>query len=113
MNNANTALADEQPVDGFLALKPVVERHANIVFRNLSAVDREEAVAEAVAAAFRSFLSLVRRHKSAFEFPSMIAIRAVQHVRNGRRVGSRMNGRDVSSEVARQRRGVLDPEPFP
>ena len=38
----------------FLALYPVVERHARVVFRGRRHVDREEAAAEAVASAFAS-----------------------------------------------------------
>ena len=88
--------------DGFLRLKPIVERHAQIVFRHLACVDREEAIAEAVAGAFQSYLNLLRRGKDPFKFPTMIAARAVQHVRNGRRVGTRRNGRDVFAGAGRR-----------
>jgi len=88
----------------FLTLKPVVERHARIVFRNLFPADREEAVAEAVAAAFQSFVSLTRRGKDPFQFPSVVATRAAQRVWNGRRVGARLAGRDVFSPLAQQSR---------
>ena len=89
--------------DVFLRLKPVVERHAQVVFRHLAWVDREEAMAEAVAGAFQSYLSLLRRGKDPFKFPRMIAARAVQHVLNGRRVGTRRNGRDVFARAGRLR----------
>jgi DNA-directed RNA polymerase specialized sigma24 family protein len=110
MITANVLPPDRQinPVktsDDFMALKSVVERHAKIAFRYLSPADREEAVAEAVAAAFQSFVSLTRRSKDPFRFPSMIATRAVQHVQNDRRVGSKLNSRDVFSRLASQRKG--------
>ena len=89
--------------DGFLRLKPVIERHAQMVFRHLAWVDREEAIAEAVAGAFQSYLSLLRRGKDPFKFPRMVAVRAVQHVLNGRRVGTRCNSRDVFARASRRR----------
>lgn len=106
--NALPSFHSNNPVeaaDDFLALKSVVEHRADFAFRYLSPVDREEAVAEAVAAAFQSFLSLTRRGKDPRQFPSMIATRAVQHVQNGRRVGSKLNSQDVFSRLTAQRKG--------
>lgn len=89
--------------DDFLAIKPTVERQAAFAFRRLGPAEREEAIAEAVAAAFQSFLSLIRRGKDPFQFPSLLANRAVQHVYGGRRVGTPLNSGDVFSRQARQR----------
>lgn len=99
--------------DGFLPVVQVVERHAKIVFRDLSPADREEAVAEAVAAAFISFRQLKARGiDAAKEFPSMIATFAAKHVRNGRHVGGHSSSRDVLSKLAQRRRG-FKVEPLP
>jgi hypothetical protein len=96
----HTAKADE-----FLTLKPAIELHAQVAFRHLPAADREEAIAEAVAAAFQSFASLTNRGKDPSQFPSMLATRAVQHVYNCRRVGTPLNSDDVFSRLARRRDG--------
>ena len=96
----------QSPHDDFLRLMPVVQRCAQLFFRSWPAAHREEAIAEAVAAALVSFISLKRRGKDPFQFPSVIAIRAVQHVRSDRHVGSRSNGRDVLSRKARHCHGV-------
>src|SRR4051794_30100730 len=40
------------PHADFLQLRPIIDRHARVVFRTCTEVDREEASAEAVAAAF-------------------------------------------------------------
>ena|ERR1019366_1999019 len=93
---------DDRVHDSFLPLQSIVERHTNIVFRNLPSVDREEAVAEAVAAAFQSFVSLIRRGKDPHQFPTMLATRAAQHVLNGRRVGSRCRRGDVFARASRR-----------
>jgi DNA-binding NarL/FixJ family response regulator len=89
----------------FLPLLPIIERHADLTFRDLPASEREEYRAEAVAAAFQSFCSLIKRGKNPLAFPTLMATRAVQHVQAGRRVGGRRNGRDVLGEVARRRHG--------
>jgi hypothetical protein len=92
--------------DGFLKLMPVVERHARVVFRSLPDVDREEAVAETVAAAFVAYRRLRERGiDPVHEFPSMMATFAVKYVRNGRHVGSRSTSKDVLSVRAQRRHG--------
>ena len=89
-------------IDRFLTIQPAIERHALVRFRHLRSVDREEAIAEAVAAGFQSFLSLIRRGKDPSQFPTVIAIRSVQHVRSGRRVGTPQNSADVFCLLARE-----------
>ena len=74
----------------FLELLPRIERHARLVFRALPPVEREEAVTEAVAAAFVAFRRLrARGLDPAHDFPSLIASYAALHVKDGRQVGSR------------------------
>ena len=87
----------------FLPIKEVIERYAGVAFRNRPETEREEAVAEAVAAAFVNFLSLKRRGKYPAQFPSVVAVRAIQRVRAERHVGSGLNSRDVFSKTAAER----------
>ena len=94
-----------RPHDDFLRLMPVVQRCAQLFFRSWPEDHSEEAIAEAVAAALVSFISLKRRGKDPFQFPSVIAFRAVQHVWSDRHMGHRFNGRDVLSQKARFRHG--------
>jgi hypothetical protein len=90
----------------FLNLVPLIRRHALVTFRHRSAADREEAAAEAVAAAFESYLALKSRGKDpAKEFPSILAVFAVLHVKDDRHVGGRSSSTDVLSPKAQQRRG--------
>lgn len=91
--------------DDFVAVSPVVERHARIVFRDLDAEAREEAVAEAIAAAFKSHVALKARNHHPAAFPSVLAAYSVLHVKDGRQVGNRRNSRDVLSRKAQQRHG--------
>ena len=50
--------------DGFLAILPSVVRHVHFVFRRLPPADREEVEAEAVAAAFRSYVRLKNKART-------------------------------------------------
>jgi len=90
---------------GFLKLQPAIERHARLAFRHPSAAEREEKVAESVAAAFQSYVRLRARGKDPAAFPSRLSQYAVLHTKSGRHVGSRWRRRDVLSEAAQQRHG--------
>ena len=92
--------------DDFLLLYPTIQRHANVVFRHLPPVDREEAVAEAVAAGFTSFVRLKSAGRDPSAFPTVLAKFAVLRVKSGRHVGSKVNSRDVFSEAAQRSRGI-------
>src|SRR5271154_1235245 len=92
--------------DDFLPLMTVVQKHASVVFRGLPQVEREEAIAEAVAAAYVAYRRLCERGIDPVrEFPSMMATFAVRQVKDGRHVGSRMSSRDVLSTRAQRKHG--------
>ena len=102
------------PHHDFLALAPVVERHARVAFRALDGAAREEAVAEAVAAAFAAHVALKARDRDPAAFPSTLATYSVLRVKDGRHVGGRSSSRDVLSRKAQQRRGFrVEPLPAP
>ena len=97
---------NSQEHDDFLALAPIVKRHAQITFRHLPQTEREEAIAEAVASAFVSFVSLKNQDRNpVHEFPTVMATFAVLHVKNDRHVGSKASSRDVLSKMAQRRHG--------
>lgn len=90
----------------FLSLAGVVQRHAQIVFRAYNPADREEAIAEAVAAAFQSYRSSTARGKHpARDFPSAMATFAALHVKDDRHVGGCTSSTDALSRKAQQKRG--------
>jgi len=76
-----------------------VQRHARIQFRGLPPCDREEAIAEAVAAAFVSYVALCVRGKDAAAFPGRMAHFAVLRVKSGRRVGTRLRNCDALADI--------------
>jgi hypothetical protein len=90
---------------GFLALLPAIHRYVQLRFRHLRPAAREEAVAEAVAAAFLAYRRLVQLGRQDLIYATPLARFAVLHVRNGRHVGGRQSSRDVLSGATQARRG--------
>ena len=92
--------------DHFLKLLPAVQAHARNKFRNLRDLDREEAIAEATAAAYLNFDIAVRHDKANTVTPGTLSRFAVLHVKAGRHVGgSQDRKRDVLSRLAQRRNG--------
>lgn len=90
----------------FLRLVPQIRQHAQIRFRHANSVDREEAVQEVIARSLIQFLRLLELGKEHLIFAGPLARYAVSQVRGGRRVGGKLNVRDVSSLYCRTRKGV-------
>jgi hypothetical protein len=70
-----------------VAILPVVTEYARVAFAEHDPDEKEERIAEAVAAAFVSFLSLVERGRDTHVTAGNLAFYAVKHVRGGRHVG--------------------------
>jgi DNA-directed RNA polymerase specialized sigma24 family protein len=91
----------------FLLLVPSIRRHAKLRFSNLPRELREELVQETIARALLDFLRLVERGKEHVASAGPLARYAVAQVRQGRRVGSRLNVRDVTSHYSQQQTGAV------
>jgi hypothetical protein len=92
--------------DRFLELLPTIRRHARYAFRHLLPEGREEAIQEVVANAFVAYTRLVEQGKEELAYATPLARHAVAQVRAGRRVGGKLNVRDVSSDHCRRTKGV-------
>ena len=94
----------------FTATLKAVEDAARYAFRGRRRQDREEAVAEARAAAWSAWAGLLRRGKDPVEVGvTGIANNAVRNVRQGRRIGNPTCGRgarDVWHPRARRALGL-------
>lgn len=86
----------------FLSLLPAVVEQARFAFRHEPHEGREELIAEVVANCWVAFVRLVERRLIEVVYATPLAQYAIKQVRDGRRVGSRMNVNDVSSEYAQQ-----------
>ena len=90
----------------FLQMLPLIRRHAAVSFRHLGREARAEAVQEVVCNALAAFRRLVELGKSDVAYASPLARYAVAQVRAGRRVGAKLNCKDVGSLHCQHRKGV-------
>jgi DNA-binding CsgD family transcriptional regulator len=84
----------------FLELLPGIRRYARHAFRRLPVQSREELVEEAVANSLVAFVHLVVRGKVDLAYATPLAMYATRQIRAGRRIGAKLNIRDVSSPYA-------------
>ncbi len=78
----------------FEALIPKIKEAASFAFRAFSPVERDEAVADVIAATWSAWHGLIRRGKNPLEVgPYGILANAIRYTRNGRRVGNPGSGR--------------------
>ena len=90
--------------DTFLTMRPRIERHARIYFRDVRCRQRRaDCVAEVVGLCWMWFCRLARRDKDARRFVSALATFAARAVRGGRRVGGQLRIKDALSERAQRR----------
>jgi hypothetical protein len=89
----------------FLSMLPRIRDHAAVAFRHLRPEARAEAVQEVVCNALKAFVRLVELKKTGIAYPTVLARYGVAQVRDGRKVGSSLNIRDVSSEYAQRQKG--------
>ena len=92
--------------DRFLAMLPQIRRQALAAFRSQRFEAREELIQEVVANCFRAWVLLVRRGKESVAYPTPLAQFAIRQVRDGRRVGGRLNAQDILSPRRRQLNGI-------
>ena len=88
----------------FLAMLPRIRQQAAYRLRRLPTEKRAEAVQEVVASTFVSYVQLVERGKAELAFAGPLARYAACQYLRGRRVGSRMNACDVTSDYCRQKK---------
>jgi hypothetical protein len=86
----------------FLTILPRIELHGRVYFRHKKGDRRDEAIAEMVALAWKSFVNCARNGKDATTFPMALARYAAQGVHNGRRLCGQEKIKDVLSPRAQQ-----------
>jgi hypothetical protein len=90
----------------FLELLPGIQRYARHAFRNLRPEVQADLTQEVIANCAVAFVHLVDRGKGDIGYATPLAMFAVRQVHAGRRVGSRLNVRDVSSPYAQLAKGI-------
>jgi hypothetical protein len=91
----------------FEAMIPIIETHATLMFRHLNRDAREEAVQETVCNACRAYARLAELGKTDVAYPSALARFGVSQTREGRKVGGKLNCRDISSDYCQKRKNLL------
>lgn len=89
--------------DAYLAVIPLVAAAARRRFAFLNREQRDEAVAEALAAGFLAYASMKRRGRERLIHTPGFTRNAIRHVAAGRHVGSSQAARDVMSDLGRRR----------
>jgi hypothetical protein len=92
---------------GFLAMLPAIRRQLKIAFRNLDPEARAEAVQEGVCNAMLAYLRLHERGEVEKAYPTPLARYAAHQIRNGRKVGGKLNIKDVSSTYCQRLKHVV------
>ena len=106
--SASQASSTEPDRDAkFLAMLPRIRRQAGYYLRHVSKEERADAVQEVVARSFIAYLRLIERGKSDLAFAGPLARYAACQYLRGRRVGSRMNACDVTSDYCQRRKKIL------
>jgi len=89
----------------FLTLLPAIRDQARFACRGEDPERRQEFVAEVIANCWVAFVRLVEGGLITVVYPTPLAQYAIKQVRDGRRVGAKLNVRDVSSPYAQQAKG--------
>ena len=90
---------------GFMAMLPAFRRRARSAFCHLDEEAKEEAVTETVANALVAYVRMFEQGKLDTTHPGALARFAVAQVCDGRKVGNRLNGKDVLSRPAQKQHG--------
>jgi hypothetical protein len=90
----------------FVKMIPAITRHAKIAFRYLSPEAREEAIQEVICNACTAVARLAELGKLDLAFPSVLARYGFAQFRDGRKVGCKLNVRDVLSRHCQQRKNL-------
>jgi hypothetical protein len=91
----------------FLAMLPRIRKQAAYYLRHLAKKDRAEGIEEVVAGAFVNYVRMTECGKADLAYAGPLARYGTGQYLAGRRVGSRMNGHDVTSAYCQRSTGIL------
>jgi len=91
---------------GFLAMLPVIHAYARGAFAHLNPDARQDMIQEVIANALVAYVRLYQQGRVALAYPTVLARYGVAQVRDGRRVGAKLNIKDVLSKYCQRRKNV-------
>ena len=89
----------------FVKMLPAIVKCARFAFRHIRGQDRQDLIQETIANAMVAFRRLVRRGKECVAHASVLAKYAIRQIKDGRRVGSKLNVREMLSKYAQKHKG--------
>ena len=89
----------------FEAMIPAIVKCAKFAFRHVRGQDRQDLIQETIANAMVAFRRLVRRGRESVAHASVLAKYAIRQIKDGRRVGSKLNVREMLSKYAQRHKG--------
>ena len=92
---------------GFLLMLPTIYAYARGAFAHLNPEARQDMIQEVVANALVAFVRLYQQGRVALAYPTVLARYGVAQVRDGRRVGAKLNIKDPLSRYCQKRKGVV------
>ena len=104
--NSRRKKQSKPPAPTFEELLPSITKQASVAFRDSPPCEREEQVAETIANCFVAYVRLLERGLGNVIFASPLTAYAIKQVHAGRRVGSALNIKDISSTYCQQRKKV-------
>jgi hypothetical protein len=90
-----------------MQMLPVIHAYARGAFAHLHPEARQDMIQEVVANALVAYVRLYQQGRVALAYPTVLAKYGVAQVRDGRRVGAKLNIRDPLSRYCQQRKGVV------
>ncbi len=91
---------------GFLAMLPTIHSYARGAFGHLNPEARQDMIQEVIANALVAYVRLFQQGRIALAYPTVLARYGVAQVRDGRKVGCKLNIRDVLSPYCQKRKNI-------
>ena len=95
---------------GFLAMLPVIHAYARGAFAHLNPEARQDMIQEVIANALVAYVRLYQQGRVALAYPTVLARYGVAQVRDGRRVGAKLNIKDPLSRYCQKRKASSSKE---
>ena len=92
---------------GFLAMLPTIYSYARGAFTHLNPEARQDMIQEVIANALVAYVRLYQQGRVALAYPTVLAKYGISQVRDGRRVGAKLNIKDPLSRYCQKRKGVV------
>ena len=86
----------------FMAMLPTIRRYARVAFRHLRGDERDDAIQEVVSNCLVAYVRPFKKKKTDVAHPTVLVKYAIAQYADGRRVGNRLNIREVLSKYAQR-----------